>query len=202
MISFFYYKVRNAFITTNNSFYLWWYSRSSNIIMGKHVRFFKKPSIYVTKGAVLELGDGVVLNSDNFRYHLNMHSPCKILIDRPGAEVYIGSNTRIHGSCIHAYNKIVIGKNCLIAANCQIFDGNGHDLSFPNVSNRVNTLGGSKAIIIGDNVWLGTNVVVLPGVKIGEGSIISANSVVHNDVPSMVVAGGNPLQIIKRYEIY
>jgi len=170
--------------------------------MGKHVRFFKKPSIYVTKGAVLELGDGVVLNSDNFRYHLNMHSPCKILIDRPGAEVYIGSNTRIHGSCIHAYNKIVIGKNCLIAANCQIFDGNGHDLSFPNVSNRVNTLGGSKAIIIGDNVWLGTNVVVLPGVKIGEGSIISANSVVHNDVPSMVVAGGNPLQIIKRYEIY
>ncbi|WP_394331444.1 acyltransferase [Williamwhitmania taraxaci] len=129
-----------------------------------------------------------------------MHSPCKILIDRSGAEVYIGSNSRIHGSCIHAYKKIVIGKNCLIAANCQIIDGNGHSLSFPDTANRVNTIGNSHAIIIEDNVWLGTNVVVLPGVTIGHGSVISANSVVHKDVPPMVVAGGNPLQIIKSFE--
>lgn len=200
MITLFFIRLRNAIIAAESKLFVFWYGSASNIKIGSHVRFFKKPSIYVTKGSSLYIGDNVILNSDNFRYHLNMHSPCKILIDRLGAEVYIGSNTRIHGSCIHAYNKIVIGKNCLIAANCQIFDGNGHSLSFPDTANRVNTIGESRAIIIGDNVWLGTNVVVLPGVTIGNGSVISANSLVHKDVPPMCVAGGNPLHIIKQYE--
>ena len=41
----------------------------------------------------------------------------------------IGENSRIHGSCIHAFQYIEIGKNCLIAANCQIIDSNGHAIS-------------------------------------------------------------------------
>ena len=121
------------------------------------------------------------------------------MADRPNAKIVIGENTRFHGSCIHAYKSITIGKNCLIAANCQIIDGNGHDISFPDASNRINTIGSSKEVIIGDNVWLATGVVVLPGVTIGNGSIITANSVVHIDVPPMVIAGGNPIKIIRRY---
>ncbi|SDB81229.1 Hexapeptide repeat of succinyl-transferase [Williamwhitmania taraxaci] len=200
MITLLFTRTRNAIIAIKSKLFVCWYGSTKNVKIGNQVRFFKKPSIYVTEGSSLYIGDNVILNSDNFRYHLNMHSPCKILIDRSGAEVYIGSNSRIHGSCIHAYKKIVIGKNCLIAANCQIIDGNGHSLSFPDTANRVNTIGNSHAIIIEDNVWLGTNVVVLPGVTIGHGSVISANSVVHKDVPPMVVAGGNPLQIIKSFE--
>ena len=118
------------------------------------------------------------------------------MADRENAVIKIGENTRIHGTCIHAYKSIEIGKNCLIAANCQIFDGNGHDLSFENVHNRINTIGESKEIIIEDSVWLGTGVIVLPGVKIGMGSVIAANSVVHKDIPSMVIAGGNPVKEI------
>ncbi|WP_425430495.1 DapH/DapD/GlmU-related protein [Chitinophaga niastensis] len=78
-------------------------------------------------------------------------------------------------------------------------DGNGHDLSFPDVSNRINTHGTVKPVSIADNVWIGTNVVILPGVNIGEGSIISANSVVHKDIPAMSIAGGNPAVVIKQY---
>jgi acetyltransferase-like isoleucine patch superfamily enzyme len=85
----------------------------------------------------------------------------------------------------------------LIAANCQIFDGNGHDISFPDVGNRINTTGASKPIVIEDNVWIGANSIILPGVTIGRGSVISANSVVTKDVPPMVIAGGNPAIIIK-----
>lgn len=158
------------------------------------------PLIEIQNGGVILIGKGVTLNSRNRGYHINLHSPVKLFAEGPGAEIRIGDRTRIHGTCIHAFQSVVVGKNCLIAANCQIFDGNGHDLSFPDVDERINTTGTSKAVTIEDSVWIGANSVVLPGVTIGRGSVISANSVVVKDVPPMVVAGGNPAVVIKRYE--
>lgn len=73
-----------------------------------------------------------------------MHSPVKLYADRPGATITIGERTRVWGSCIHAYSAITIGKKYLIAANCQIIDGSGHDLSFDDVANRINTSGNSS----------------------------------------------------------
>ncbi len=170
---------------------------SSNIKLGNNVIFKNYPSIRVAKDSKLVIGDHVLINSSNKHYHANMYAPVKILIDRKGASVEIGNHTRIHGSCLHAYKRIVIGKNCLIAANCQIFDGNGHDVSFTDPSNRINTTGKVAPVHIEDNVWIGLNVVILPGVTIGQGSVIAANSVVHKDIPPMCIAGGNPAKIIK-----
>lgn len=175
------------------------YIKKSGIIMGDNVIFKDKPEIDIHKQAKVVIGNNVVINSKKKGYHLNMFNSCKLIANKPRAIIKIGDNTRIHGTCIHAFKKISIGKNCLIAANCQIFDCNAHDISFPDVSNRINTLGNSKEIEIEDNVWLATGVIVLPGVKIGHGSIITANSVVHKDIPPMVIAGGNPIKIIKNY---
>lgn len=158
-----------------------------------------RPLVDIRKGCYLQIGDNVTLNSSNRGYHLNMHSPVKLLADRPGATITIGENTRIHGTCLHAYQSITVGKNCLIAANCQIIDGNGHDSSFHDVSNRINTTGKSSPIVIEDDVWVGANCIILPGVTIGKGTIISANSVVLKDIPGMVLAGGNPAVVIKGY---
>lgn len=168
--------------------------------IGKSIRFNGKAIVNVHPQAVLEIGDHVVFNSDNFNYHVNMFGACKLMADRPGATIRIGDKTRIHASCIHAYERIEIGKHVLIAANCQIIDGNGHDASFDNVDNRINTTGTSKPVIIEDSVWLATGVVVLPGVRIGKGSIISANSVVNSDIPPMCVAAGNPAVVIKQIQ--
>lgn len=170
------------------------------IELGTNVIFKKHPIIQLHPKAKLIIGNNVTINSDNYGYHVNMYSPSKLMADRPNALIKIGDNTRFHGSCIHAYSRVEIGENCLIAANCQIMDGSGHHPSFEDVENRINTTGVVKEVIIEDNVWLGTGVVVLPGVRIGNGSIISANSVVHKDIPPMTVAGGNPIQIIKRIE--
>lgn len=170
---------------------------ANNLNIGKDVVFKKIPIIQLHQNAQLIIEDGVTINSDNYGYHVNMFAPVKFMADREGALIKIGENTRIHGTSIHSYKKIEIGKNCLIAANCQIIDSNGHDISGENVDNRINTFGTSKEVIIEDAVWLGTGVIVLPGVRIGKGSIISANSVVHIDIPPMVIAGGNPIQIIK-----
>lgn len=170
------------------------------IDLGSEVVFKKNPMIQLHPKAKLIIGNNVMINSDNYGYHVNMHSSCKLMADRADAIIEIGANTRFHGSCIHAYRKVEIGKNCLIAANCQIMDGSGHHPSFENVENRINTTGEVKEVIIEDNVWLGTGVVVLPGITIGYGSITSANSVVHKDIPPMVIAGGNPIKVIKRIE--
>jgi acetyltransferase-like isoleucine patch superfamily enzyme len=147
--------------------------------------------IYGPFGCKLFVEDGVTLNSKNYGYHVNVHSPVKLMADRPGAVIRIRAKSRIHGTCLHAHSSITIGRNCLIAANCQIFDGNGHDLSFPNVEDRIHTTGLSKPIVIEDNVWIGANYLVLPRVRIGAGSVISANSVVAQDIPPMVIVRGN-----------
>lgn len=178
-------------------FFLISIKRNKNVFLGRGVIFCNVPMISINDKSKLYLGDKVTINSENNGYHLNMFGKCKILMDKPGAVIEIGENTRIHGSCIHAYREVRIGRNCLVAANCQIMDGNGHDLSFPDVENRVHTVGPVKPVIIEDCVWLGMNVVVLPGVRIGRGSVISANSVVHKDIPPMVIAGGNPIVVIK-----
>lgn len=167
------------------------------LVIDRNVIFKGKPYVYLHKEAKIILGKGVVLNSSNKRYHLNLYVPVKLLADRPGALIKIGNNTRIHGTCIHAYNSIIIGDNCLIAANCQIFDGNAHELSFENVENRLNTRDNGKPIVIEDCVWIGANCLVLPGVRIGYGSVIAAGSVVVKDIPPMVVAGGNPAKILR-----
>lgn len=176
-----------------------WLSQKRNVFIKGRPSISGRPIIDIRRGAHLFIGEGVTLNSKNKGYHINMHSPVKLMADRPGATIRIGDKTRIHGTCIHAYQSIEIGSNCLIAANCQIFDGNGHDISFENVANRINTTGKSNPIRIEDNVWIGANTVILPGVTIGNGSVISANSVVVKDVPRMAIAGGNPAVIIKNH---
>ncbi|MBC2704227.1 acyltransferase [Desulfobacula sp.] len=172
----------------------------------KHIVFKGKinisgiPSLIFKENGQLIIGSNVSLKSNKDSYHLHMYAPVKLMADRKDAVIEIGDNTRINGACIHAYKKISIGKNCLIAANCQIFDGNGHDISFPDVENRINTVGKARKILIEDNVWIGANSMVFPGVTIGYGSVIGAGSIVNRDIPRMCLAGGNPVQIIKQFE--
>jgi carbonic anhydrase/acetyltransferase-like protein (isoleucine patch superfamily) len=159
------------------------------------------PLLQVADGARVVLAENVLLNSRNHGYHVNMHSPVKLLADRPGAEIVVGANTEINGTCIHAYESIHIGSDCLIAANTQIMDGSGHDASFPDVARRRLTGGGSSPIVIEDCVWIGANCVVLPGTRIGRGSIVGAGSVVRGVIPPGVLAAGNPARVVRRYEV-
>lgn len=160
-----------------------------------------KPIIDIRNEAKIIIGNNVVLNSKNYGYHVSMHSPVKLFADRSGANISIGSDTRIHGSCIHAYSSITIGGKCLIAANCQIFDGNGHDLCLENPSERIYSVGKAKPIVIEDNVWLGINCIVLPGVTIGQGSVVAAGSVVSHNIPPQCLVAGNPAKVIKQCKV-
>ena len=174
-------------------------SRIHGLTLGKQVCFKGKAVIDIREQGSIVIGDRVTLNSDNHGYHLNMHSPVKLYVNRPGALIEIGEQSRIHGTCIHAFKHVHIGKRCLIAANTQIVDGHGHDLCFDDVSQRIHSEGEPIAIVIEDDVWIGANTLVMPGVTIGRGAVIGAGSIVTKDIPPMCVAAGNPAKVIRRH---
>ena len=88
---------------------------------------------------------------------------------------------------------VTFGDNVFIASNCGFYTA-GHPLDYPT---RNALLEFAKPITVGDNLWIGGNVVVLPGVTIGSGSVIGAGSVVSRDIPENVLAVGNPCRPIR-----
>lgn len=101
----------------------------------------------------------------------------------------IGVNASIGGKC-------TIGKFVMMGPNCTIYSRN-HE--FSDVSRPMMEQGYSeeKEVVIGDDVWIGGNVTILPGVKIGSHSIIGACSVVTKDVPEYAIVAGNPAAVKK-----
>ena len=90
--------------------------------------------------------------------------------------------------------KVKIGDNCQMAPNVAIYTA-GHPLH-PVSRNSMYEYGIS--VTIGDNVWIGGNTVIMPGVHIGSNTVIGAGSVVTKDIPDWVVAVGNPCRVIKQ----
>lgn len=175
-----------------------YYSRVHHIEFGRGAKIWGRPILRIKRGGRLILKSNSLLNSYRTGYFLNMYSPVKICIEEAG-QIEIGSDTRVHGSCIRSHLSVKIGNRCLIAANCQIFDSNGHDLNFDDVAERIETHGSSRPVWIEDCVWLGLGVIVLPGTHIGHGTVVAAGSVVKGDVPPMCVVAGNPAQVVKRH---
>lgn len=163
------------------------------------LKMLMSPIIIKHKSAKIILGKNVTLNSDKKHYHLGMFSNVKLMADKKESIIKIGNSTRINGVCIHAFNKIEIGKNCLVAANTHIIDSNGHSLSMENPSNRINTQDEGTPILIEDNVWIGTGCLILGGTIVGEGAVIAANSVIKGTIPPNCLYGGNPAKLIKQY---
>lgn len=89
--------------------------------------------------------------------------------------------------------KVKIGDNVMIAPNVSLFTA-GHPIhSEP----RIGGLEFALPITIEDNVWIGGHVVINPGVRIGKNSVIGSGSIVTKDIPSDVVAAGNPCRVIR-----
>lgn len=102
---------------------------------------------------------------------------------RKNANFEVEDGTFFNNNCIvTCREKIKIGKNCLFGPNVMIFD-HDHDIHAENVSTSFI----SKPIIIEDNVWVGANTVILKGVRIGQGAVIAAGSVVNVDVEDYVI---------------
>lgn len=115
-------------------------------------------------------------------------------------KITIGDNATIGESThITCANEIVIGHNFLSGRRCTITDNShGHvNIKEESIAPIKREIVSKGRIHIGNNVWLGDNVIVLPGVEIGDGCIIGASSVVTKTCPPHSVCVGNPARVIK-----
>lgn len=101
----------------------------------------------------------------------------------------VGINALMHGT-------VIIGNDVMMGPDCVIYTTNH---SFDRIDIPMNQQGFSReeAVIIENDVWIGGRVTILPGVHIGNGSIVGAGAVVTKDIPDYAIVGGNPAKIIR-----
>ncbi|WP_394974614.1 sugar O-acetyltransferase [uncultured Croceitalea sp.] len=121
-----------------------------------------------------------------------------------GEHISIGENTFINTNCVFIdNNKIIIGKNCLIAPYVQIYTAE-HPLKASEriIKSKKGTryLTSAKPVKIGNNTWIGGNSVIFPGVTIGDNVTIGAGSIVAKSIPDNVLAYGNPCKVKNSYD--
>lgn len=118
-----------------------------------------------------------------------------------GSNISIGENTFINVNCMFIDNNtITIGKNCLIAPYVQIYTATHPLIASERISKTESEgkyITQAKPVTIGDQVWIGGNSVILPGVNIGHNVTIGAGSVVNKDIPDNVLAVGNPCKVLR-----
>lgn len=151
-----------------------------------------------------------IYDFNNLSPSLNKSAPSllKSILGKTGENIWIeapfhcdyGWNIEVGENFFANYNltildvaKVTIGKNVQMAPNVSIYTA-GHPIH-PDTRNTGYEYG--IPITIGDNVWIGGNVVILPGVKIGDNVVIGAGSVVTKDIPENVIAMGNPCKIVR-----
>jgi acetyltransferase-like isoleucine patch superfamily enzyme len=127
------------------------------------------------------------------------------IVNNTNFKVIIGKNCKM-GDYVHiaAGEQVIIGDNCLMASKVYISDINHGDYtanlhpSSPEIAPDSRELS-TKRVKIGNNVWLGENVCVLPGAEIGNGCVIGANTLVNKKIADNCIAVGSPARVIKQF---
>jgi maltose O-acetyltransferase len=143
------------------------------ILFGKNVHIGCNPSPFLHNG---------------YSYIEARNSFSKIVISN---NVWINNNATL----ISEGDGIIIGENCIFGTNLEIYDTDFHDL---NPLFRMTGTPKTKKVIIGDNVFAGSNVKILKGVSIGNNSIIGNGTIITKSIPENVIVCGSPCRIIKK----
>jgi acetyltransferase-like isoleucine patch superfamily enzyme len=175
----------------------WWRARSkafSTLSAGAFASFGRSSVIELPVRLEGEhrmaIGHGVFIGSGSWLSTLG---------DGDGVALEIGDGTGCGGHCvIAAAERVSLGRNVLMARNVYISD-HGHafeDLTRPVMQQGITH---PRPVRIDDGAWLGENVVICPGVRIGAGAVVGANAVVLSDVPPHSVAVGVPARVVRTF---
>lgn len=159
-------------------------------------------NVYVGKIGTIE-GPQYISIADNTRFGDYIYITAWDCVNSAhySPSITIGKNCTFgafnHITCI---NQISIGDACLTGKWVTITDNNHGNMtpSEVTIAPGKRLMSSKGAVVIGDNVWIGDKVTILSGVKIGNGVIVAANSVVTKDIPDNCIVGGNPVRILKR----
>jgi acetyltransferase-like isoleucine patch superfamily enzyme len=195
---FFFGKIRKykllvlSFFSTKLNYFLFFLKK---VTIGKNCTFYGLPIVTRAYNSKILIGDGCSFRSDKSSNLIGLNRKCIISTFGEGTVLKIGNNSGFSGTVIGAANSITIGNNVLSGANVLITDFDWHPIDPEKRHTREGVQ--SAPVVIGNNVWLGINSVILKGVTIGDNTVIGANSLVVKDIPANVIAAGNPCKVLK-----
>lgn len=188
-----------------NGFLFKTFYSGSRIKVGKNFTCDTLPEVTVDKGCILEIGDNVLLRRN---VEIRVHGKSKIIIGSNNridrgvrllssneSRIELGEGTRVGlYSVFNGGDDIITGKKCLVSGFVYL------QTSMHNYKGEkaVQEQGYSHApVVLGDDVWIGAHVVILPGCNIGNKSVIGSNAVVTSNVEEGNVMGGVPAKKLK-----
>lgn len=160
--------------------------------MSKTLR--NKISLYLQKRRLKKQGvliyNNTVFYSVDFEGTAVIEPYCRLIGD---PKIKIGDNFYLNANC-HLLGEITFGNDVMIGPKTIIWGrDHGMDVGLPMKKQPHE----SAPVNIGNDVWIGANVIVLKGVKIGDGAVVGAGSVVTKDIPNAAIAVGNPARVVK-----
>jgi acetyltransferase-like isoleucine patch superfamily enzyme len=120
----------------------------------------------------------------------------RLITIQSNAVIRIGHNARLNGCTIIAAERVEIGADCVLGS-CEIRD----HLPYSEPPEHRRAPARPRPVLIEPNVWIGGQVSILPGVRIGRDSVIGIHAVVFDDVPPGVIVGGNPARVLRPLDL-
>jgi acetyltransferase-like isoleucine patch superfamily enzyme len=152
------------------------------------------PEARLTRGSSLQIGNDVTLCSMARFNPLSPGRRLSFITNTAQARIVIKDGAGISNSVFSAFESILVGERTLIGAECLIVDSDFHGL--PLGENQPIR---SAPVEIGNSVFIGARSIILKGVKIGDGTVIGAGSVVTTNIPARSLAAGNPARVIRAF---
>lgn len=175
--------------------------RGRDIILARSARLVGRPIVRAFPGSTIEIGERAELVSTASRATMVLNHPCMIQTYRAGARISIAEDVGISGATICSTLQITIGARTMLGANATVIDTNFHPLE--SAGRRFAPIPDpdpDDAVVIGADVFIGAGAFVLPGTRIGDGSVVAAAAVVKGDVPAGVVVAGNPARVVRNLD--
>lgn len=173
------------------SFGMWIIAKLKGVELGTNAEFVRFARFSRMAGSTIRIHHGCRFRSDRASNRVGVNRACYISTLRRGAVLLVGPHCAFSGTVIASAKHIELGSFVRCGANTTVMDSDFHG-DDPRS-------GEAQAVVIEDHVWLGLNVIVQKGVRIGRNSVIAAGSVVTRDIPPNVMAGGIPAKVIKEF---
>jgi acetyltransferase-like isoleucine patch superfamily enzyme len=164
--------------------------------VGKNPAVWGRFNVMMFAGGTITIGDNLHMVSQPARCTSALFARARFTTFSRGC-IRLGNRVGLNGTTITSKKGITIEDGTMIAQNVIIVDSDFHAQWPPEARLHSDTSDYDKEVVIGKNVWIGMNCLVLKGVQIGDNSIIGAGSVVVKSIPSGVMAAGNPARVIR-----